>query len=226
MKKTKFLCLFMALSLLLCFTACGNKKEDDVRGQIHENTEESTEKDTLSLGKSQGTTYESAFIGLGWTLPEGWSFLSDKEMKALNNITTEQIDNEEIQEALKNAKVIYDMYAMNATTGDSVNITLEKLDPAVSLLYDESAYINASLTNLGAAMESSGYKDVQIAKSTIHFCGKDYEGIKLQASSGNIIIYEKLTCIKVGNYMAVIVAASTKEATTETIFENFYTLDK
>ena len=252
MKIKKLLVLFITLSMLVSVVACGTSEDDDVRGQINngsssqetessENSEiENTEVDTsteetestettenespsLSLNNAKGSTYESNFIGIGWNLPEGWTFFDEEQLKQVNNITADLIDDEQIQAALESASLICDMYAMNSSTGDTINIQLEKLS-GLATLYDASSYVDASISSLPSAMQSAGYTNVTIDKITITAAGKELPGLAISASYAGITIYEKLACIKVDNYMVCITTASATESTLDAIFANFYSL--
>lgn len=246
MKLKKLLILFMMLSMVVCATACGNSDEDDIRGQINKDTESESqnsessedteinnttensetsenEEPSLSLNNAKGSTYESSFMGLGWTLPDGWIFFNEDQLKQMNNITADMIDDKQIQEALKNATLICDMYAMNSITGDTINIQLEKLTGLTSL-YDAETYVDASISSLPSALQSAGYTNITTEKTTVTIAGEDHPGISLAATYSGVVVYEKLACIKIGNYMAVITTASTTEANLDVIFANFYSL--
>lgn len=235
--------LIMAVVIVGALTACGSNDKENVRGEIKENSqtetenlknsenseevvsEETEENETISLGKMEGSVYESKFIGLGWTLPEGWTFLTDEQMNQINNFAADMLDNEQLQDAIENATLVCDMYAMDYT-GNTINIQLEKLNAVANAIYDADTYVDASLKQLSTAMETAGYTDVQASKTTVTIAGKAQPGIAVQATYNGVVLYEKLACIKVGDYMCVITVATTIEDNTDSILSNFYALEK
>ena len=234
----KILAILISLSMLICFTACGDNNGDDVRGEIKENNQataensEDTQQDTqgetqkISLGQSEGSTYDRTFIGLGWTLPEGWNFLSDEQMNQMNNIVADMLDSEQLQAAIEKASVICDMYAINYTNGSTINIQLEKLSAMANVVYDANTYVDTTIGQLSSSLEMMGYTDIQITKTTINVAGTEHPGIALQATLNGVAIYQRMACIKVGDYMCVIATATALEDSNDSIFANFYALEK
>ena len=173
MKLKKLLILFMMLSMVVCAIACGNSEDDDIRGQINGDSQSSESSDTsgnedptFSLNNVKGSTYESTFLGIGWSLPGNWFFFDEAQLKQVNNITVDMMDDEKLQEALQNATIVCDMYAMNSATGDTLNIQLEKLT-GLATLYDAETYVDVSISSLPTTMQSAGYTDVTTEKTPL-----------------------------------------------------------
>lgn len=251
----KIIAILMILCMLGSMTGCGNDN-DNPRGSIHtdtednisndkssesdtsentelatdtsteETTESSTEETPISLGKSNGTKYESTFIGLGFNLPEGWSFLSEDQMLAMNNLSAELLDSEQLQAAIENATVICDMYAINYTTGHSTNLQLEKLNAVTNILYDANTYVDTAIKSLPSTLETAGYTNINVKKAMVTVAGTKHPGIELSCDYLGITVFQKQACIKVGNYMCIITVATSLEDQTDSILSNFYALEE
>ncbi len=78
------------------------------------------------MGDAVSNTYKNDFLGISCTLPSEWVFYTDKQILQLNNIVGDVID-DKVAEQLKNANIIYDMYATVPAAGNSININMEKL---------------------------------------------------------------------------------------------------
>lgn len=243
----KIIAILMILCMLGSMTGCGNDN-DNPRGSIHTDTEDnnsndkssesdtsettelatdtSTEETPISLGKSSGTKYESTFIGLGFNLPEGWCFLSEDQMLAMNNFSAELVGDEQFQAAIENATVICDMYAINYTNGHSANLQLEKLNAVTNILYDANTYADATIKNLESTMETAGYTNINVKKAMITIAGTKHPGIELSSEYLGVTIFQKQACIKVGSYMCVITVATSLEDQTDSILSNFYALEE
>ena len=242
MKLKRVLALVMVMVMLVGMTACGGSDESDVRGEIKNETEtddnQQTENETedkngadtdtdveeveLSLGKASGKIYESEFMGIGWTLPENWAFMTDEELKEMNSAVIDMLG-EDIGSQLEAGTTFCDMSAYNLN-GDTVNIQIEKLAPSTALLVGEAEYADLSDEQLIAAFEEIGYTTT-VETSTMMLGGEEHVSMDVTLSYEGVTIYERMGLIKVGQYMCVVTAASTDIETVEAIFDNFYALD-
>ena len=227
----KILVIFLATVLALTFTACGDSTSDsDIKGSLkveeqdkeNQNDDKNEEKD-LSLGHAEGNIYENEFIGIGFNLPNGWTFYTDEQIKALNNITTDMMD-EEYAQAIENATILYDMYALD-TLGNSVNINIEKLNVASALAYTEEEHVKATVGSVKDALSSMGLGEVTAKPTTVTIAGEKHHGIEVVCVGEQVTLYEKVICVKIGRYMANITIATVGSDTTSEIIEQFYALD-
>ncbi len=227
MKLKKCLVMLLAFSMLTCVTACGGNDDENVKGSISSNDENASDTEQeveLSLGKSEGSVYQSTFMGLGWNLPEGWQFLSEEEMQQMNEAVIDMMD-EDIAAQLEEGAVLCDMYAF-ALSGDTINIQIEKLQNVTSILLDEESYAELSMQNTKEAFTQMGYTDITMEQSTVTIAGEEHVAIDVSLTYDGVVLYEKLGLIKVGNYMCVITAASVTPEGLDTMFANFYALEQ
>lgn len=233
----KLLAILLALVMALSIVACGGDEDktgeitnketttnesDDVEGEISEQEVEVPVIDTI--GEAEGNTYENAFLGFGFTLPEGWSFYSKDQINELNSITQDMLD-EDIAKQLEEANVIYDMYALDQY-GNSVNIVMEKISAIASIAIDEKTYAEASAQQLPEALKQIGLADVSTEITNTTFNGAEHVSIDVVGTAEGFSLYEKIICIKTGQYMVCVTVATTHENTTDAVLEYFYSVEK
>lgn len=113
--------------------------------------------------------YSNGYLGLQFTLPEGFVAASDEEIANMMELGTDILENENIsdwQMKIAMLKSIYDMMASSPATGSSVLVMLE----------------NLSLTVGGSAMTEADYADflaAQLAQTQVagqtYAAGEAYE---------------------------------------------------
>ena len=222
----KFLSIFMISALLACCTACGKK---DVSGEISEkepvfediigNDEEEVTDVSLMIGLAEGDVYENEFLGVRFTLPEGWTFYTKEQINEINNITADMVE-DDIAEVLENADVITDMYASDQY-GNTVNINFEKLSGVAAVSIDEETYLEIAIEQLDTAFEQMGYDDVNVEMTKLNFLGEERAALNVECKAGDYVLYEKLIAIKVGGYISNITVATSFEDATDTVLTYF-----
>lgn len=234
----KILCLFlsvmMLLSLSVCLAGCG---PEDVRGDVVENnatqnpTENKTPTDTqtptqnetepdFSMGKATGSAYKNDFLGISWTLPEGWVFYSDEQIQQLNNVVGDYVD-EEVAEKLKELPIIYDMYAQHTTDGSSVNINMEKLNALQIATLNIKQTLEAQIPTIKDTYANIGYTDTKVEYQKVTVDGKEFDGLKLTAKIQGIDFTMVIFTFRKSNYLANVSVGSLQAETLEEILGNF-----
>lgn len=226
----KLFSVLLILTLIFCITSCGEPKSD-VKGSLKteesdtDNKSNKNDKENevdLSLGLAEGNVYESEFLKIGFNLIEGWAFYTEEQIREINNISMDMID-EEVAENIKNADLVYDMYALDAF-GNSVNINLEKLNTVGTAIISEKDYVNASIDSLKQALTSAGFTTVTAEATTVTLADEEHPAVYVVCSNEQVTIYEKIVCKKVGKYMANITVATVYEDNTNTVIDQFYAL--
>ena len=241
--KKKYLFCTIVLSLTMLLGACSS--QENVRGTVsgpEQSTEKTEDKDSstpekeqeslpasqqeeepsISLGTSSNNVYENSFLGIGCTLDDQWTFASDEEILANNQMTKDMIG-EEYKEVLESAAVINDMLATHSNGMNTVNINLEKL-PLTGLAITEEQYCQASSANLESALANMGLEISSVQVSSLEFAGKEHACIKVEGSYSGVKVYETLVAFKQGSYISCITACSWYEDTTLEILSAFYAL--
>jgi len=76
----KFLICLLAVAMVIAMSGC------DLLSMFNKEEKPSSQDMELSLGTVTGNKYESEFIGIGYTLPDGWEFYTDEEIKESKRI--------------------------------------------------------------------------------------------------------------------------------------------
>jgi hypothetical protein len=122
---------------------------------------------------------------------------------------------------LETSGVIYDMYAMAGDGLCTVNVVLENLTIMQTLAITEKEYMEASVGQLPAALQSMGVGDVTAELTEITFAGQPHAAIKVHGTIQGVDLYETLVCVKQGTYIACITSVSYMEDTTESVLAWF-----
>lgn len=230
----KVLCLFLAVIMIVSLCGCfAGSGPDDVRGDIvsgnnSQNTSQDTNQDAsqneeeseFSLGKATNNTYNNDFLGLSCVLPAEWVFYTDEQILELNNIVGDAFD-EEVAEQLKDANIIYDMYAVYETEGSSININLEKLNSVQMIGLDIKQNLEAQIETIISTYENMGYTDTNVEYQKIMVDGKEFDGLKITAKIQGIDFYASIFTFRKSNYLANISISTIQTDKTDTILSYF-----
>lgn len=221
----KVLCLFLAVIILVSLCGCFGNKTDDVRGEIvsgngSESIEQNEKEPKFSLGKATNNTYKNEFLGISCTLPAEWVFYTDKQILELNNMVGDVVD-EKVVESLKNANVIYDMYAVYQTEGSNININLEKLNAAQVISLDIKKTLEAQIETIKSAYQNMGYTDINVEYQKIKVNDRDFDGLRLTAKIQGVDFYASIFTFRKNNYLANVTICSLQTDKTDTILSYF-----
>ncbi|MBR1930037.1 MAG: hypothetical protein IJ833_00985 [Lachnospiraceae bacterium] len=183
-------------------------------------TEDSDE--TVSKGSVQGGTYTNEFLKFGCAFDDEWTIAGDEELLSLSGFVADALDNESYKAAIEKNGMVYDLYASRNGGLESVNIVLQDAGILFQAVATEEAVVEASMSQLEDALGSMGFEDLTSNAITRTFAGKEHAGLTVQGNYQGMAMYEQQVCIKVGNYLAVVTAASYNEDTTDSILDMFY----
>ena len=222
----KVLCLILAVTMLISLSGCfGDNEPEDVRGDIVTQTPDQSADITqgeaeFSLGKTANNTYNNDFLGISCTLPSEWEFYTDKQILEINNMVDDVLD-EKTTEALKEADVVYDMYANCASDGSSININLEKFNVIQILALDLKQTLESQIDVIKQSYQNMGYTDINVNYQKTTVDSKEFDSLKLTAKIEGIDFYGTIFSFKKSNYMANVTVCSLLTDTTDTILIYF-----
>lgn len=181
-----------------------NKNDDETSTPTVDDKEEEKE---FAFGVTNGKQYKSDFIGISCTIPEDWDFFDEEAIKELNDIALDAMD-DDIAEKLKNANVIYDMYASNASTADNVNINLEKIPSYMASNLNVEEVLKKQFTAIEQSLESAGASVNEIKYIEIEVDGQKIDGVFITSTVSGTKLYQKMIAFDRGNYLVYITATS------------------
>ena len=224
----KLLALLLVLVMVFSFAACGRDNdspdEDDIRGEQIDNNESKDKTSSeveFSLGTTTGLTYESKFIGIGCKLDSDWAFYSDEKIKELNSVTTE-IAGEEYAEMMKNATVVYDMFAAQSDQLANVNVVMEKVDKDTLKALDVAENFNKTIPSLKESFENMGYSGLTYEVGTVKIDGKEFACLNTNAEIYGTKMVQKAIGIKCNGYLATVTVTAFGDNDANDIINKFY----
>ena len=210
----------LAVAMLLAMSGCNlllSPNPEDIRG-------EQTADKELSLGEVTGKKYESDFIGIGFTLPDDWTFYTDEQIKEMNNYVGD-IAGQDYKDMIKNASVVYDMMATSSTLTDNVIVTLEKIPNVQLAVLDLSKTLENSFNSIKSSFENMGYKNITHKITTITIDGKDFTGMQISATLAGQTMNQTSFVIKCNGYLASMAVTTFATTGTDPLMANFYLID-
>lgn len=205
-KLSRFSALLLAVLMTLSLAACGGG------GQ-------STDKE-FSAGVTDGNTYTNEYFGFAATLDENWTMLTKDQITQITGQTAEALNDENLAKMYEDGKVVMEMYGVRSDNS-TVNITVENLGTINGAKYDESGYVDESLKQLPDQLSAGGFTDIKTEKTTVTFAGTEHDGITISANVQSTAVHEVLSCVKVGNYVAVITAVTFGDSNPSEILDLF-----
>ena len=186
----------------------------------------------FEFGTTSGGTYENRFFGIGCTLDENWTFVSDEVLNASHAELADRTDNEKLKEVLSSTGSLTDMFASADNGLLSINVTLENMGVLYGLTMDEDTYVDQILPIYVDQMNQVGiFSDFSAEKSTVMLAGQERTAIRshgfrmVEGMDEGVEFYMVQAFIKAGNYMAVITLGSCLEDVTDTLASYFYALN-
>lgn len=223
----KILALVLAVAIVFVFTACAENKDirgdQTVNGSIVEDNNSASSEAEFSLGSTDGLTYENKFIGLGCELDSGWAFYTDEQIKQLNNVVTDMAG-EEYAEAMKNASIVYDMYAVSNNQMDNINVNLEKINAVQLAVLDIAQNFKNVFPTLKQSLENMGYTNISYEVGTLKIGDRDFTSLNTTAQINDINMYQTIIAVKCNGYLANITVTTFNDNNVSDILAKFYTV--
>lgn len=212
----KIFTILIILALALCIVACGD--DDNKDGGLFGKGK------SFTFGKTNENVYESSYIGLGFNLPENWSFSDEDELNSLSGIIADRVD-KNIAKQLENATIIYDMMAKSSENGDTVLVIFEKLSPAITGNYTVEELLKNQISMIKSQMKNLGYTTVDVEYAKITVDGRELDGLKTPLSGGGITQTQvNFSAFTDDGYMLGVTCSKVKGDASE-LLENFYWID-
>ena len=218
----KILTVFMTLSLILTLSACSSPSKENIRGEqtLGEN-ELSNSDEEFALGSTTNTVYENKFIGIGCSFDNSWYFYTDEEIMQLNNYVAD-VQGEEYEEMMKNADVVYDMFAMNDNLMDNISVNLEKTNPLSLATMNIKESLKATIDPIKTSFDNMGYTDFKAEVTTAKIEDQEFTCLWTTAQMQDITVYQKIIPIKCNGYLANLTLTTYQEDTIDNLLNDFY----
>lgn len=209
----KIIALLVSLSVLLSFTACGG------RSQQEDTPKEPQVQLVLGSYNEDKTIFTNESMGITVTVPQDWYIFSDNDIAEwfLDGVTGDEYS-AWTQEDFAQQITIPDMAMQDLFTGANINLQYENLDVSANGLdIDEEHYAKLSqkqLNGLGFDYEYSDLNDVQLN-------GQDYKWFSATGSNDGLTFTQYFIMRRVDNYMVVFVTTSYEDHDVQFFFDMF-----
>jgi len=213
------------VTVMLMFTVCGCEPDEaDVKGTYENSTENvsldvETEKE-FSTGKVNGNVYKNEFIGISYTLDEGWSFYDEERIRETNEMAMDMAG-EEYEKIIREADIVYDMCATDSDQLNNININLEKIDNTQLFSLDIAKNFEAIMPTLEETLTNMGCENINHKIDKVEVDGKKVDALFVTADINGVSMYQTLFQKKCNGYLANITVATFFEDTTLNLIDNF-----
>ncbi|MCR4673266.1 MAG: hypothetical protein K5637_08590 [Lachnospiraceae bacterium] len=189
-----------------------------------------TEAADFEVGIITGQTYRNEFLGFAVDFPDNWIIADDDTMASVNGAVTEALNDEAAAAALENGKTFFDLYAEREDGYNTVNILYEKIEGVYGVAISEEGYAELSVDSVKKEMEAQGLVDVTCTVDEVVFAGETHAAVVLYGklyydTTSYVDLYEKLVCIKNGNYMCLTTIAAYVEDNIDEVMDLFYAIE-
>jgi len=217
----KVLSLILALVIFCTLAGCRRAVVENVRDEINNAGNNNADNKEFLSGTSFGGVYTNTFSGIGFKLPLDMDFLSDEEMREMNNLALDAMG-EELADQIASLDLVYDMYASDETSTKTINILFEKMSSSSPV--DMEDYIRPQIPSLKSGLESMGYTNITVNATDVNVGGRALKGVRVKANHDGFSLYETVFCWQVNNYIVNVTVASVDESDIQVLLNAFYWL--
>lgn len=211
----KILCLVTVLFCVVLFSACTQN------AGVNTNVPDlSADKDSHDIqGITNGNSYENAHVGIGFTIPDGWSFYSDSEIASSLNTPTE-FSKDETMVNPEIANYFCDTAAFSEDFKSAVIVTIEEKRESTLGLASETLIDNTiSLTKKDGEQI---YDEFEIEKKQFDVSGKALWGYDAKTKYDNASVYQRCVLTDNEKYITTLTFTSETEEGLNELTEKLY----
>ena len=196
MKKIGKLLIVLFIVFALC--GCGKKTTDKLVDKLSAKNDPK-----ISLGTWSDNTYTNDFLGVTYTMPEGWVRKTDEEILEDMELGAELIgNNAELNKKIAELTTVTYFMTSDINTGNNIILMSEKTFSS-NITIDK--YMDAVITNI-QKVDTINYTVGERKKENIN--GFKYESLDLSASSDGVTINQRYYVRKNGRYFISVIITS------------------
>lgn len=186
----KLILIAIIFTFVFSMNAC-SKNEGNTSD--NKETEITTEKVAeFEKGTQTETGFESEWLDLRFTLPEGFVMSTEEELLALIDLGKDYIDeNSDLNIDYDNLESYYEMMASDVTTGASVLLMVENLKLS-------NITLEQYLETLKTQLETLSYTSVADVK-TETIAGNEYSNMQMQGNQNGVVFTQYYVLRKIDN---------------------------
>ncbi len=212
MKKILFLTAVILAMALLC--ACGTTAPIQNRNY----TAETTPDDDIQ-GKVTENTYENPAIGVGFSVPDGWTFYSDNEI-ASSLSTPVKFSDDPTMQTSEIANYFCDTAAFSEDLKSAIIVTVEEKRESTIGLLQETLIDNT--ISLAKKDGNQIYDKYEIEKKQFAIGEDDVWGYDAVSTHEDVKLYQRCILTDNDKYITTIMLTSPEEAVLNELVEKFF----
>lgn len=171
----------------------------------------------FARGTKDGNVYTNTSLGFTVTLPKGWAFYTDEQLAEISNMSADLLKDPDILDNM-DVTTMYEFMAVDSTTGNNFNMTLEK----VSALIKMEDWIKALKKQLEAQLSDSMSVTVSDETSEITLGNGTWTVLYTSVTSNGVQMKQYIFCRKMGTTM-VSMACTDVTGVGQAYFEKLFT---
>lgn len=199
----RWIACLLAAVMLLSLSACSSFAtglQEGMQDAVQNAGEELNK--TVTRGIVSGDTYTSAYSGLSFTKSANWRFFTDAELSEAMNSGSDVLDQDSFEKALASMVSVYDMMAMDDTTGNNVIVSYENLELTGSTAITPEEYIDAVEQQLAG---QTGFSATMGETKTVTLSGSDYCRAECTMVYSGITMSQFYYARKLDKYMNIVI---------------------
>ena len=208
----KFIRLVFCFCLCLClFCSCANDDGANIKKAAP------TKDISEYQGENQVKSYENKHLSLGFNLPEGWRFYTDKEIEQIFGAVQSTISSE-----TESSGYFVDMCAVSGDSKSSVNAVIEEKTEGTIGLSSQKLADNAA--HLVKNEYEKIYDETKLEQKEIQIGEKSYYGYDVMCEYEKMPLYQRAFIIDTENHVTTVTITATTHAELDIILKSFYNI--
>lgn len=173
---------------------------------------------TVEHGTINGNVYTNESIGIKFTKPEEWNFLSDEELVEFNNGSISAEGFSDLASTLKEIESVYEMSAQSPL-GNNIIVQLGYIPNSSS--YSAEDFLNEFADQLESESLLTDYNIGKITKREI--AGEQFSTLDATTVKSYVTAHQRVCARKHGNYIVIFIMTAFSQEDLEAI-ENMITV--
>lgn len=179
---------------------------------------------SFQMGTIRNNTYENPFLGMGFAVDDSWYFYTDEQIAEMNGVFLDRVD-PNIQDAVENATIIYDVFAEKYDGSSNININFEKITEYQSKNLDVKKNLQALEPLFEEMFQNMGFENVDSQVLSTRLNGKMVYYLYTEMTANGETIYQIAMQVLCDGYLASVGITTRGDDETLDVLDMFYFLD-
>lgn len=178
------------------------------------------------FGTVDGSVYSNDTLGIGCEIAGDWTFYSKEEILEINETVLDILSDSDVDvldpDDLETVSIT-DMFATSPDDLSNLNVAVTRLSAIEAHVLTEETIASGTLGQILKAYENMGFQNCTGEIEVCEFLGEEHAMIHIEASLGNMVMYQTQVIMLDGRNCGVLTATSYGENITAQLLSWFYT---